>query len=231
MKKIAKDEVSRMIKDAVSTDARAQTSLQQETAKAIKKTNTNIAAKAEQMKKIAKSTRAALKATESKTLAAINKQQEAAKAAVAKFSSEDAARQASALKFMKKQLEIAASDMDKKFGKAYAKLAADRKHAEEALGGAVNGLNDALAKQAALADSRFEKTVKDITSARKQAADEVAQLRKDFSTQMITVTSSVRQIESNLVGQIGVVSGEVISMKANQYRINKRAKAELARIE
>merc|ERR1712054_621846 len=42
------DEVSRMIKDAVSTDARAQTSLQQETAKAIKKTNTNIAAKAEQ---------------------------------------------------------------------------------------------------------------------------------------------------------------------------------------
>merc|ERR1711988_1099993 len=225
------DEVSRMIKDAVSTDARAQTSLQQETAKAIKKTNTNIAAKAEQMKKIAKATRAALKATESKTLAAISKQQEAAKAAVAKFSSEDAARQASALKFMKKQLEIAASDMDKKFGKAYAKLAADRKHAEEALGGAVDGLNDALAKQAALADSRFEKTVKDITVARKQAADEVAKLRKDFGTEMALATAEAKKTEQILVDNIAKVSGEVISMKANQIRVNTKVAAELKRVE
>jgi len=73
--------------------------------------------------------------------------------------------------------------------------------------------------------------VKDISSARKQAADEVAQMRKDFATQMVTVTSSVRQIESNLVGQIGVVSGEVISMKANQYRVNKRVKQEMERVE
>merc|ERR1711998_622634 len=209
------DEVSRMIKDAVSTDARAQTSLQQETAKAIKKTNTNIAAKAEQMKKIAKSTRAALKATESKTLAAINKQQEAAKAAVAKFSSEDAARQASALKFMKKQLEIAASDMDKKFGKAYAKLAGDRKHAEEA----------------ALAASRFEKTVKDISEARKQAADEVAKLRKDFGTEMALATAEAKKTEQILVDNIAKVSGEVISMKANQIRVNTKVAAELKRVE
>merc|ERR1711998_614756 len=214
------DEVSRMIKDAVSTDARAQTSLQQETAKAIEKTNTNIAAKAEQMKKIAKSTRAALKATESKTLAAINKQQEAAKAAVAKFSSEDAARQASALKFM-----------DKKLGKAYAKLAGDRKHAEEALGGAVDGLNDALAKQAALADSRFEKTVKDIAEARKQAADEVAKLRKDFGTEMALATAEAKKTEQILVDNIAKVSGEVISMKANQIRVNTKVAAELKRVE
>merc|ERR1711998_12493 len=225
------DEVSRMIKDAVSTDARAQTSLQQETAKAIKKTNTNIAAKAEQMKKIAKSTRAALKATESKTLAAINKQQEAAKAAVAKFSSEDAARQASALKFMKKQLEIAASDMDKKFGKAYAKLAGDRKHAEEALGGAVDGLNDALAKQAALADSRFEKTVKDISAAREEAASEVAKLRKDYATEMALAVAESKKTEQILVDNIAKVSGEVISMKANQIRVNLKVKEDLSRVE
>merc|ERR1712054_352396 len=150
-------EVSRMIKDAVSTDARAQTSLRQETAKAIKKTNTDITAKAKQMTKIAKATRAAMKATETKTLAAITAQQKAAKAAVEKFSSEDAARQESALKFMRKELEIAASEMDKKFGKAYSKLAGDRKHAEQ--------------------------TVKDISSARKEAADAVAKLRKDFGTE------------------------------------------------
>merc|ERR1712227_916038 len=117
------DEVSRMIKDAVSTDARAQTSLAQETAKKIKKTNTDITAKAQQMKKIAKATRAALKATETKTLAAIATQQKNAAEAVEKFSSEDAARQASALDFMEKQLKLAEEEMDAKFGKAYNKLA------------------------------------------------------------------------------------------------------------
>merc|ERR1712227_543980 len=225
------DEVSRMIKDAVSTDARAQTSLAQETAKKIKKTNTDITAKAQQMKKIAKATRAALKATETKTLAAIATQQKNAAEAVEKFSSEDAARQASALDFMEKQLKLAEEEMDAKFGKAYAKLAADRKHAEEALGGAVDGLNDALAKQAALADSRFEKTVKDITVARKQAADEVAKLRKDFGTEMALATAEAKKTEQILVDNIAKVSGEVISMKANQIRVNTKVAAELKRVE
>merc|ERR1712023_567401 len=139
-------EVSRMVKDAVATDARAQSALKAETAKAIKKSNTRLDAYAEQMVKIAKATRAEITAT------AIKTEQKRAKAAVEKFSSEDAARQASALKFMEEQLKIAEEESDKKFGAAQAKLAEDKKHAELALGSAVDGLNDALAKQAALAD-------------------------------------------------------------------------------
>merc|ERR1711998_82639 len=198
------DEVSRMIKDAVSTDARAQTSLAQETAKKIKKTNTDITAKAKQMKKIAKATRAALKATETKTLAAIATQQKNAQDAVEKFSSEDAARQKSALDFMEKQLKLAEEEMDEKFGKAYNKLAKDRAHAEGALGSAVNGLNDALAKQAALADSRFE---------------------------MAVAVAEAKHTEQILVDNIAKVSGEVISMKANQIRVNTKLAAELKRVE
>merc|ERR1711988_933741 len=140
-------------------------------------------------------------------------------------------RQETALKFMRKELEIAASEMDKKFGKAYAKLAADRKHAEQALGSAVDGLNDALAKQAALADSRFEKTVKDISSARKEAADAVAKLRKDFGTEMALATAEAKKTEQILVDNIAKVSGEVISLKANQIRVNLKVKEELSRVE
>merc|ERR1712196_599253 len=47
-------EVSRMIRDAVATDARAHLALKAETAKAIKKTNMRVGAYAEQMKKQAK---------------------------------------------------------------------------------------------------------------------------------------------------------------------------------
>merc|ERR1711959_556053 len=140
-------EVSRMLKDAVSTDARAQASLRQDTAKAIKKTNTRLDAYSNQMKKIAKQTRAQIKATTAKTMLAIKTEQKRARAAVEKFSSADAARQKSALDFLAEQMEIAQKESDAKFGKAQEKLAADRKHADTALGAAVNGLNDALAKQ------------------------------------------------------------------------------------
>merc|ERR1712166_1611216 len=130
-------EISRQVKDAVATDARAQNALKTETAASIKKTNTSVDAYAVQMKKISEETRVEIKATTKSTLAAIATEQERAQDAVEKFSSEDAARQASALKFLAEQVA-----------------------------GAVKGLNDNLAKQAALADSRFEKTVKDISKAR-----------------------------------------------------------------
>merc|ERR1711881_737141 len=109
-------------------------------------------------------------------------------------------------------------------------LAAIRARFDKKLGAAVAGLNDALAKQAALADSRFSKTVKDLASARKQATKQVQQLRKDFATQMATVTSQAKNVETRLVGEIAVVSGEVISNKANQIRVNRRVAAELKRI-
>merc|ERR1719460_2341644 len=54
-------EISRMVKDAVTTDARAQAALKQETAVSIKKTNTRIDAYAAQMAKISKATRGQIK--------------------------------------------------------------------------------------------------------------------------------------------------------------------------
>merc|ERR1711935_937753 len=224
------EEISRMIKDAVSTDARAQSALESETAKSISKTNTQVDAYAKQMKKIAKSTRTQIKKTTSTTLTAIAAEEKRAKDAVEKFSSEDAARQATALKFLADQVAIATKESDEKFGKAKKQLAADRKHADDALAGAVKGLNDNLAKQAALADSRFEKTVKDISKARADAATAVSDMRKDFGVRLLSVTATVKDIQQNLVDEIAKVSGEVISMKANQLRVNRRTDAELKRV-
>merc|ERR1711871_553418 len=224
-------EISRMIKDAVATDARAQAALKTETATAIKKTNVRIDAYSKQMEDISKETRAQIKATTSKTLSAIKTEEARAKLAVEKFSSEDAARQASALKFLQDQLEIAEKEAEQKFGKARSRLAKDRKHADEALAGAVAKLNDDLAKQAALADSRFEKTVKDINAARLEAANDVKQMRKDFAVRMVQTVAVIKNVEQNLVDEIAKVSGEVISMKANQVRVNRRVKKELKRTQ
>jgi hypothetical protein len=224
-------EISRMIKDAVATDSRAQAALKTETATAIKKTNTRIDAYGKRMELISKQTRAEIKSTTSKTLTAIKTERARAKEAVEKFSSEDAARQESALEFLEDQLEIADKEAVQKFGKARSRLAKDRVHADEALAGAVAKLNDDLAKQAALADSRFEKTVKDIGAARKEAAEDVKHLRKDFAVRMMQTTAVIKNVEQNLVDEIAKVSGEVITMKANQVRVNRRVNAEIKRTE
>merc|ERR1711970_18549 len=157
-------------------------------------------------------------------------EQARATAALEKFTSRDAARQKAALKFAATQLQIAEKESAQKFGKAYEKLADNRARFDKKLGASVTGLNDALAKQAALADSRFSKTVKDLNSARRQATNQVRQLRKDFATQMATVTAEVKNVETRLVGEIAVVSGEVISDRANQLRVNRRVSGELKRI-
>jgi hypothetical protein len=224
-------EVSRMIKDAVDTDARAQTALGQAVAAKLKKTNTQIDAVSAQMKVIATKNRADIAAQNKNTLAAISKEQERAAGAVAKFSSDDAARQKAALDFMAEQMKIAGEEVDAKFGAAYTQLADDRSEAEEALSGAVNGLNDALAKQAALADSRFEKTVSNIQDARKEASDAVAELRSDFASELIATTALVKRVETNLADQVATVSGEVTDYRAFQLRVNRKVTKEKERIE
>merc|ERR1711959_166808 len=222
--------VSHMIRDAVATDARARLALQAETAKAIKKTNMRVDAYAARMRTQAKKARAQIKATATATINKVKAEQARTAKAVAKASAKDAARQKAALKFAAQSLSLAEKEASAKFGKAYMHLAANRAHFDKALGAATAGLNDALAKQAALADSRFSKTVKDLSSARNQATKQVQQLRKNFATQMATVTAHVKNVETRLVGEIAVVSGEVISDKANIIRVNRRVTAELKRI-
>merc|ERR1711970_271149 len=211
-------EVTRMINDAVDTDARAQASLGQETAAAIKKTNTQVDAYAAQMRVIAKKTRDDIDALTKKTLGEIDTENQRVKTNVKNFKAEDAARQKSALKFLEDQLKIASEKSKKKFGDAYQKLSDDRASADRDLARETQGLNDSLAKQAALADSRFEKTVKDLAAARKQAAEQVAQFRKQFGVAIVVTTAKVKQVEQKLVDEIAKVSGEVISLKANQAR-------------
>merc|ERR1711998_243470 len=91
--------------------------------------------------------------------------------------------------------------------------------------------NDSIAKQAALADSRFSKTVKDISAARTEAQDQVKQARKDFATGLLAVTDQIKAMDTKLVNQVQVVSAEVISHKAAQTRVNQHVAAEIKRVE
>merc|ERR1712159_705146 len=143
--------------------------LKSETAKKVNKTNRNIAAYA-------------------------NKVRKSAAAAIRGANAASAARQVTVLTTLKTAMAKAQRRANAKFGKAYRQLAKDRARADAALGGAVNGINDGLAKQAALADARFSRTVKNIAKARRQAAKQVSDARKAFTTSMYRVTSEVNRI-------------------------------------
>jgi len=222
--------ISRMLRDAVATVARANLSLHVETAKKIKKTNMRVSAYADRMRNEAAKARAQLKAVAAATMNKLNAHQAQQRKALSKFASKDAARQQAALKFSKAQIVRAEKETNAKFGKAFMHLAALRGRFDKMLGASAQGLNDALAKQAALADRRFSHEVNDLADARREAAAAVQDLRKEFATQMVAVTAQVKNTETRLISEISVVSGEVISNRANQIRVNRRVNAELKRI-
>merc|ERR1712094_30960 len=80
------------------------------------------------------------------------------------------------------------------------------------------------------ADSRFSTTVKNIKAARIAAAKDVQNARKYFTTEIVALTSKIKQQETRLRGDIQVVSAMVISDKANQIRINGKVRAERNKI-
>merc|ERR1711966_387240 len=188
------------------------------------------AAYSNQMVKIAEANRAAIKALNAKTLAEVEEESVRAAKATTDFTADDEARQKAAVKFLADQLAIAGAASEKKFGDAYAKMAQDRADADAALAAATDGLNDSLAKQAAINDSRFAKTVTDLAAARKQATEQVEQFRKAYGVELAAVTAEVKTVETKLNGMTMKVSGEVQDMKAAQYAINSKVTAELHRI-
>merc|ERR1719262_1845316 len=94
--------VSRIIRDAVATDARSRLALKAETAKAIKKTNTRVDAYANQMRAQAKKARGEIKALATATVAKVRAEQARAQAALATAAT---------------QLQIAEKESAQKFGK------------------------------------------------------------------------------------------------------------------
>merc|ERR1711998_42097 len=119
---------------------------------------------------------------------------------------------------------------DAKFSAVYIKMGENREHADEALAGAVTTLNDAIAKQSALEDARFSKTVKDIDAARKAAAADVDSARKMMTAGIAKANAIAKEAESRVVGEIQDVSAMVVSDKAAQLKVNRIVDGEMKKL-
>lgn len=106
-------------------------------------------------------------------------------------------------------------------------MAKMRAQADKQLAASVNQINDSIAKQAALADGRFSKTVKDIAAARAAAAAQVKAARKAYATGIVSVTALVKNSSQRMQGEINVVSGQVLSNSRQQAKINRKVSKEI----
>jgi len=216
--------------DAVLGLERSLMALKTSTTEKIKKSNTKIDAHAEELATEAKNVKAMMTAQMGTLKSKISSQE--AKAAADTTAAAEASEGASVElnKQITDALAEAQSESDQKFSKLYTDMSEQRAEIDKNLGAAITSMNDGIAKQAALADSRFSKTVKDIAAARKQAKEEVEAARKNFATELVEVQSAVKEQETRLSGEIAIVATVVVTERAEQLKINRRMDAERKRI-
>merc|ERR1711881_64928 len=220
----------RQLNDAVGTKSRSLSALKVETRKKIKKTNKSITAYASQLVKEQKQVNS-LMSSQMKTLQGkIKKMRRTSARNIAKAGEKSAAGFASVNRKINAAMKKANKAAKARFAKLFMKMSKQRKKSNQQLNSEVHKMNRNIAKQAALEDSRFQKTVKNIKAARAAATRQVRNARKSFATRIATTTTAIKDQESRLLGEIKLVGEELISFKASQLRVNRRTNAEMKRI-
>merc|ERR1711939_89376 len=206
---------------------RAKVAAQIATAKA----NAKVDAYAAQVAKEAEDVAALMKTEMDKLNGAIDAQKDQAKQAIGAAASKSAAQWDNAETQVQEALAAANEKTKVKFTKLYKDMVDDRAEQDKNLADSFKTLNEDLAKQMALADSRFEHTVKDIAAARSEARDDVHAARKEFATRIATVTTAIQAMDTKLTGEVEVISAELISHQAMQARVNRHTQTEISRID
>jgi len=192
--------------------------------------NKRLDGEAKRMEANAKQVKAEMKAQTAAINESLEKAREAAQAELAATSASSVKRYNAVIKAVEDGVSAARKAADKKFSDVQITMAKDRRNADKNLAGAVTKLNDSIAKASALEDQRFKQTVKDLGAARKAAADDVTDAKKEMLMGLNKVQAEAKAVESRIIGQIQDVSAMIVSDKAEQGRINKKVDGEMSRI-
>merc|ERR1719161_2878523 len=195
----------RQLTDAVGTMSRSLSALKVETRKKIKKANKSITAYADQLIKEQKAVNALMSSQMKVLKGKIKKTRAHSLRAIGKANEESAAGFASVNRKIAAAMKKANKAAKDRFAKLFAKMSKQRKQSNQQLNAEVHKMNRNIAKQ-------------------------VRDARKSFATRIATTTSSIKDQESRLLGEIKLVGEELLSFKASQLRVNRRTTAEMKRI-
>jgi len=220
------------LQDAVDKQSRAFLAFETETHNEVKKSNKNLEAHADQMEKNADKVSAMIKSDTATLMTKIEAAKQAASKGLAAAGAASVKRYEGALAEVNKGLKAAEEHAESRFGKLYKDMAKDRKEWDEKYSASINQLNEALAQQAALENEQFTKKIPEaLKKLKDESAARVSLARKTMTTSIVALTSVIKEQESKLQGNIGIVSGMVVSNAAAQARVNLKVKTELESIE
>merc|ERR1711871_532865 len=194
------------------------------------KMNKRLDKEAARMEANAKMVQAQMKAQTDAINTSLEAAKKAAQSQLEATSAAAVARYNSVIKAVQDGVKDAREKSDQRFSKVQIQMAEDRKRQDRNLAGAVNKLNDDIAKAAALEDARFKKTVKDIKAAKAAARKATAFAKKEMLVGIAAVQAKAKAVESRILGDIQDVSAMIVSDTAAQNRINKRVDDELNRL-
>jgi len=192
--------------------------------------NKRLDGEATRMKANAKQVKAEMKAQTAAITAALESAREAAQSELRATSVSSVARYNSVIKAVEDGVAAARKKANNQFNEVQITMAKDREDADKNLAGAVSKLNDSIAKASALETKNFKNTVKDLGAARKAAADDVKDAKKEMLMGLSKVQANAKAVESRIIGQIEAVAATILSDKAEQGRINNKVDGEMSRI-
>merc|ERR1711988_1890501 len=196
----------------------------------LKKSNSRLSSHAAQMARNARAVAAQMKSDVATLEARVSAARRSAQSHLAAADRASVRRYSAALSQIGGALKKAKAEADNRFGKLYTRIAKQRKQLDTKLASSVRFLNDKLAEHAALQDVRFSHTVKKIKQVRYQATMAVRFAKKQMAVKLTSLTSSIKNAETRMKGEISVVSGAIASDRANQIRVNRRVNKKIGRI-
>merc|ERR1711871_1269885 len=166
------------------------------------KMNKRLDKEAARMAANAKMVQAQMKAQTAAINTSLENARKAAQAELAATSAASVARYNAVIKAVQDGVTAARDKANERFSEVQITMAKDRKDADSKLAGAVAGLNDDIAKAAALEDARFKKTVKDIKAAKAAARKATAFAKKEMLVGIAAVQAKAKAVESRILGDI-----------------------------
>jgi hypothetical protein len=222
--------MKRGIKDAVLAQSKALMTLKSETNRKIKKANNDLTAQGKLMEKNAREVKAKMSANEKNLKVKIANARKAAKAQLKGANSASKERKVKSLSLINKSLKAAKKRMDATFGRVYIQMGKDRAAISQKMGANFKRLNAALAKNIALQQVQFKKTVKNLKAARAAASKQVSDEKKAFTMRLNGLMSTLKAQEKKLIGEVGVVSDMNTAARKQQAKVNRRVDATIKKI-
>merc|ERR1719265_2343989 len=225
-----KAEGAKNLKDAVTAQQRALSTLAQATNERIKSTNKHIAVNAAQIKENAKKARKDLDNAMDRFDKKMANVSEEAQKGRSKLAAQAAAQDKKFREYANNRIKAITAKTAAQFHKVRDTMAKDRAAADAALSHTSARMDAALNAAAALQDKRFAQTVSDIAEAKKEANDRVEKFRTGFKTDILHLSGVVEEQSNKLNSRMTQLAATVESNKAEQAHLNAQVDAELKRM-